>query len=243
GHSDIVRRLLQMDADQSISARTGATPLSAAISMRHADVVEQLLLAGADPNQSLPGRVTPLMLAAALGLPEIAGRLLSQGASVEAIDEQGLNALHCAALHAFTARDRQRVLALFDLLLQTELSPDVVNASGHTPLLLLLGARAEAGAACDEDVLLAAIERLFNEGVTLDAQDQRGLGALHLAAMHGLLSVVQRLLREGANRQLRDALGRTPYDLALLRGYVDIAAEFEPARPAPSLARFLREPR
>ena len=64
-----------------------------------------------------------------------------------------------------------------------------------------------------------------------------------LAAMHGLLAVVQRLLREGANRQLRDSLGRTPYDLALLRGYVDIASEFEPARPPPSLARFLREPR
>jgi ankyrin repeat protein len=109
--------------------------------------------------------------------------------------------------------------------------------------LLLLGARAEAGAACDEDVLLAVLDRLLNEGVSLDAQDQRGLGALHLAAMHGLLGVVRRLLREGGNRQLRDSLGRTPYDLALLRGYVDIASEFEPARPPPSLARFLREPR
>ncbi len=194
-------------------------------------------------NQPLPGGVTPLMLAAALGLPEIAGRLLTQGANVEAVDDQGLTALHCAALHAFTARDRQRVLALFDLLLQADLTPDAANASGHTPLLLLLGARAEAGAACDEDVLLAALERLINEGVSLDAQDQRGLCALHLAAMHGLLAVVQRLLREGANRQLRDSLGRTAYDLALLRGYVDIAAEFEPARPAPSLLRFLRDPR
>jgi ankyrin repeat protein len=110
-------------------------------------------------------------------------------------------------------------------------------------LLLLLGARAEAGAACDEDVLLAVLERLLNEGVALDAQDQRGLCALHLAAMHGLLAVVQRLLREGANRGLRDSLGRTAHDLALLRGYVDIAAEFEPTRATPSLARFLREPR
>ena len=91
--------------------------------------------------------------------------------------------------------------------------------------------------------MLAVLERLLNEGVALDVQDQRGLCGLHLAAMHGLLAIVQRLLREGANRGLRDALGRTAHDLALLRGYVDIASEFEPTRAAPSLARFLREPR
>jgi hypothetical protein len=39
--------------------------------------------------------------------------------------------------------------------------------------------------------------------------------------MHGLLAVVRRLLR----------------------GYVDFAAEFAPARPSPSLLRFLRDPR
>jgi ankyrin repeat protein len=243
GHEDIVQRLLDRGADPQLSARTGATPLSAAISMRHARIVDVLLQAGADPDQSLPGEVTPLMLAAALGLPEIAGRLLNKGAAVRTCDAQGLTALHCAALHGFTARDRSRLLALFDLLLLADLEPDLANAAGQTPLLLLLGARAEAGAACDEDVLLAALERLINEGVSLDNQDQRGLSALHLAAMHGLSRVVQRLLREGAERSLRDALGRTPHDLALLRGYVDIAAEFEPTRAAPSLARFLREPR
>jgi ankyrin repeat protein len=243
GHEGIVGYLLERGADPGLSARTGATPLSAAISMRHARIVDLLLQAGADPDQSLPGEVTPLMLAAALGLPEIAGRLLQRNATVGARDAQGLTALHCAALHGFTARDRSRLLALFDLLLLADLEPDLANAAGQTPVLLLLGARAEAGAACDEDVLLAALERLINEGVSLDNQDQRGLSALHLAAMHGLARVVQRLLREGADRSSRDALGRTPHDLALLRGYVDIAAEFEPTRAAPSLARFLREPR
>jgi uncharacterized protein len=87
------------------------------------------------------------------------------------------------------------------------------------------------------------LERLLGEDVDIDQSDQRGLTALHMAAMHGLSRVVQRLLREGADRQRRDALGRTAHDLALLRGYVDIAAEFEPARAAPSLARFLRDPR
>ncbi|HMB56258.1 MAG TPA: ankyrin repeat domain-containing protein [Arenimonas sp.] len=243
GHESIVQVLIERGANAGVSARTGATPLSAAISMRHLAVVDRLLQAGADTNQPLPGGVTPLMLSAALGLPEIAGRLLARGADVDAIDDQGLSALHCAALHAFTARERQRVLALFDLLLMADLPPDRANAAGQTPLLLLLGARAEAGAACDEDVLLTVLDRLLGEDVSLDQQDNRGLTALHMAAMHGLSRVVQRLLREGADRQRRDALGRTAHDLALLRGYIDIAAEFEPARGAPSLARFLREPR
>src|SRR5690606_25536448 len=119
--------------------------------------------------------------------------------------------------------------------------PDARNEAGQTPLLLLLGARAEPGATCDEEVLLAAMDRLLAEGVDLDARDGRGLAPLHLAALHGLPRVVQRLLREGADRQARDALGRTPHDLAVLRGFVDVAAEFEPGRSGgpPSLARFL----
>lgn len=242
GHEAVVEQLLARGADARIAARTGATPLSAAISMRHVGVVDRLLRAGAEPDLPLPGEVTPLMLAAALGQPELISRLLAHGADPEARDAQGLSPLHCAALHAFSSRDRQRVLALVDVLLLADVEPDAPNAAGQTPLLLMLGARAEPGTACDEDVLLAGLERLLAEGVALDAADQRGLTPLHLAAMHGLARVVQRLLREGADRQARDALGRTPHDLAVLRGFVDVAAEFEPGRAGPpSLARFLRE--
>lgn len=244
GHDAVVDLLLGHRADPRIAARTGATPLSAAISMRHASVVDRLLRAGAEPDLPLPGEVTPLMLAAALGQPELISRLLAHGANPEARDAQGLGPLHCAALHAFPSRDRARVLALFDVLLLAGVEPDAPNAGGQTPLLLLLGARAEPGTACDEDVLLAALDRLLAEGVALDAADHKGLGPLHLAALHGLPRVVQRLLREGADRQARDGLGRTPHDLAVLRGFVDVAAEFEPGRGGPpSLARFLREPR
>ena len=61
--------------------------------------------------------------------------------------------------------------------------------------------------------------------------------------MHGLLRVVQRLLRTGADPDLRDALNRTPREIAVMRGFVDVAAEFNPAIPGASMARFLREPR
>lgn len=231
GHLALVEHLLGHRADPALAARTGATPLSAAISMRHAAVVDRLLAAGADPDQPMPGGVRPLMLAAALGLPELAARLLRAGADPAHRDDQGLGALHCAALFAFGARERARVLALFDTLLLAEAVPDGdPPPPAPTPLLLLLGARAEAGASHDEDVLLAAVDRLLAEGVALDRAEQRGLTALHLAALHGMGRVVDRLLREGANPALRDRYGRTPADLALLRGFVDIAACFAPGR-------------
>lgn len=244
GHELIVQYLLNNGADHRISARTGATALSAAISMRHAHVVNALLRNGADAEQSLPGGVTPLMLASALGLPEIISHLLSCGAQPNARDAQGFNALHCAAIHGFSSRDKQRVLAMFDMLLYADVEFDTATDTGrHTPLHFLLGARAEAGASCDEEVLMATMERLLSEGVDLDTQDQRGMSALHLAAMHGLSRIVNRLLREGANRSARDSLGRTPHELALVRGFVDVASEFETLRSTqPSLARFLRDP-
>ena len=241
GHGDVVNLLLQRGADPQLAARTGATPLSAAVSMRQGEIVDRLLDAGATLEQRLPGEVTVLMLAAALGLPDLCARLMTAGANVHATDAQGLTPLHCAALYGFTARDRTRLLALFDTLLLAGAEVDAAAAGGVTPLLLLIGARAEPGTACDEDVLLAVMEYLLDEGVSLGAQDPRGFGPLHLAALHGLLRVTQRLLRAGADPELRDALNRTPREIAVMRGFVDVAHEYVPMPAGVSMARFLRD--
>ncbi|MFT4257664.1 MAG: ankyrin repeat domain-containing protein [Pseudoxanthomonas sp.] len=247
GHRAAVDLLLARGADPQHAASTGATPLSAAVSMRQADIVGTLLQAGAQLEQRLPGGVTVLMLAAALGLPDIAARLLTAGADAHASDEQGLTPLHCAGLFGFIARDRPRLVALLDILLLAGAEPEVAAAGLVTPLLLLLGARAEPGTACDEDVVLAGLERLLEEEVSLEVQDPRGFGPLHLAALHGLPRVVQRLLRAGADPALRDTLNRSPREIAVMRGFIDIAAQFDPATgtpgSAPVMARFLREPR
>ncbi len=242
GHRATVDLLLARGADPQRAAHTGATPLSAAVSMRHGEIVDRLLTAGVGLEQRLPGDVTVLMLAAALGLPDVCARLLIAGANVQAQDAQGLTPLHCAALFGFTARERPRLMALLDTLLLAGAEADA--PLGHvSPLLLLLGARAEPGTACDEDVLLTGIERLLDEDVVLDAQDPRGFGPLHLAALHGLLRVAQRLLRAGCDPELRDSLNRTPREVAIMRGFVDVAAEFAPPSASVSMARFLREPR
>ena len=245
GHKALVKLLLARGADPAIAAATGATPLSAAVSMRQAEIVDLLLQAGASLEQRLPGDVTVLMLACALGHPDLAARLLQAGGQVQARDSQGLTPLHCAMLFGFSSRDRARLLALIDALLLAGAEPDAEAAGGTTPLLLLLGARAEPGTPCSEDVLLFALERMLDEGVRLDSRDARGFGPLHLAGLHGLLRVARRLLQAGADPDARDALGRSPREVALMRGYVDVAAELAPppasGRQPVSMARFLRE--
>jgi len=240
GHLALVEELLARGADPSHAARSGANCLSAALSMRHDAVVQLLLARGARPDQALPGGITPLMVAAALGVAKGVQLLLAHGADARAADEDGGTALHAAAQFGFGTRDRLRAVTLWDSLLAGGADVDALNGAGLTPLLLLLGARAEAGAACDEEVVLAQLERVLSRGVKLAVQDRRGFGPLHLAALHGLPRVVRALLAAGADPDLRDSINRRPQEIALMRGFVDIAAEFEPPRPAPSIARFLR---
>lgn len=242
GHLGVVDFLLSRGADPQHAAASGATPLSAAVSMRQMDIVSALLDAGAQIEQRLPGGVTVLMLASALGLPDIVARLLGARADVHAADAQQLGALHCAALFGFSSRDRSRLLALLDTLLLAGAEADKAAAGTVTPLLLLLGARAEPGSACDEQVVLAGVERLLDEDVDLDVRDPRGFGPLHLAALHGLPQLVQRLLRAGADPDARDTLNRSPRDIAVMRGFIDVAGEFEPrVAGVSSMARFLRD--
>lgn len=244
GHAAVLELLLARGADPQQAASGGATPLSAAVSTRQTAIVAMLLQAGAQIEHRLPGGATVLMLACALGLPDIVARLLAAGADMHAGDAQDLTALHCAAQYGFAAQDRARLLALLDTLLLNGANPEGAGPGKATPLLLLLGARAQPGSACDEQVVLAGVERLLDEDVSLEVQDPRGFGPLHLAALHGLPLLVQRLLRAGADPDCRDTLNRTPREIAIMRGFIDVAGQFEPAQPGvSSMARFLRESR
>lgn len=246
GHLEVVTWLLQQGADPGASAQSGATCLSAAVSRRHRSVVELLLSHGASVDQRLPGGATALMVAAALGYPEMLQLLLERGADRGASDQTGNQAIHALAQYGFSARDGERALACWQTLL-TPADADLPGADGLSPLLLLLGARADSGHPIDESCLRAQVELLLQQPLDLDRRDSRGFGPLHLCALHGQLASLRRLLSAGADREARDTLNRRPHDIAVMRGFVDLASELEPRAPArpgeaPSLAGLLRRP-
>jgi hypothetical protein len=111
-------------------------------------------------------------------------------------DAQGLAPLHCAALFGFTARERPRLMALLDTLLLAGAEADA-RAGGVTPLLLLLGARAEPGTACDEDVVLTGVERLLDEDGRARCTGSARLRPAAPGRAARPAAVVQRLLRAG----------------------------------------------
>jgi uncharacterized protein len=225
GHAAAVAYLLEHGADAVRSATTGATALSAAVSARRENVVEALLTHGVAVDRRLLGGGTALMIAAALGFPELATQLITHGADVNAEDERGMRALHAATQFAFHSRDGERGMRMLELLLDAGAVVDAANAAGQTALLLLLGARAEAGACADQRQLLALLPLLLKRRANLDVQDQRGVSALHACAMHGLLLPARALLAAGADPERRDILERTPRVIAHLLGFIDVAAE------------------
>lgn len=241
GHLDVVEFLLARGADANLAAASGATCLSAAVSARRAAVVAHLLARGVTLDARLPGGGTALMIACALGFPDIVEKLIRAGAEPNLADEKGSTALHAAAQFAF-GHAGPMARGVLEALLRGGAAPNVRNARNQTPLLLLVGGRADPGSPCDPAQLALLVATMLDYAADLDAQDERGVSALHACAIHGLLGCARQLLARGAERDTRDCLGRRPAELAELLGYADVAAELGAATAIPSLAQMLKQP-
>jgi hypothetical protein len=231
GHAALIPLLLERGADPAQTAPSGATPLSAAVTARRDSVVAVLLERGVAADSRLPTGGTPLMIAAALGFPEIIARLLARGAQATASDERGTSALHAAAQFAFRSSETESARRSLELLIEHGADVNATNAIGQTPLLLLLGGRADPGNAVDQKHLLALLPLFLLARADLNVQDQRGVGPLHACAMHGLLLPARTLLAAKADPTRRDVLDRSARQVAQLLGYIDLAAELGSREP------------
>jgi ankyrin repeat protein len=228
GHADVVAFLLDNGADAQKTAASGGTALSAAVIARSTPVIAALVSHGVPIDQRLKGGGTALMIASALGYPEIVAVLLNAGAQVNASDDSHTRALHAAAHFAFQGRDAERAQRTLEALLDRNADVDARNSEGQTPLLLLLGAHAEAGAAADQKALLTLMPLLLKRKADINAADNRSVTALHACAMHGLLLPARALVVAGADTQVRDMRERTPREVAHLLGFIDVAKELAP---------------
>jgi hypothetical protein len=243
GYAGLVVRLLEAGADTAHAAHSGIHCLAAAVSARREAVVRTLLSHGLAPDMRMPGGGTALILAAALGLPRLAEALLEAGADVNATDEHGTTPLLAASQSSFASRDTASARDLLAILLRAGARVGARNKSGQDAVLMLLGAHAQPGAACDGEHLSALVKILLAHDAAVDTQDERGITPLHACAMHGLLGCVRALKVHGARLDQTDLLGRPAGEVAALLGYVDVANELGVERaPIPSVRQTLRRP-
>ena len=206
-----------------------------------ADAVE-LLDSGANPNTRIGYGKTALMTAAKAGAFELARRLIERGADVDARNDNGGTALmfaaipghletmtllidHGADVNAFGHFNWTALMVAASkghgdgvrLLLGNGADPNVQDTYGWTPLM-----RAVHGNKYDAVTALLEHERL-----NLEARDERGATALHVAVERGRSALVARLLAHGADPGSIDDAGRDLWHKASVQGYDEIASMLE----------------
>ncbi|BBN18397.1 hypothetical protein MPTK1_8g02160 [Marchantia polymorpha subsp. ruderalis] len=189
GDSLLVELLLECGASKSIKTLEGKSPYDIAVEKGHGAVLNALELGDG------------LLTAARKGDLEVVRRYLGKGAQVDAGDQYGWTALHCAAFkgHAEVVGE----------LLAHGASVQSRDLEGHTPLHCAV----ETGR---KDV----VQLLIGRGADVNAQSVRGATPLNIAAALKYAGILRFLLHRGADRALVPSLapdGCIPLDSAGFR--------------------------
>jgi ankyrin repeat protein len=231
--------LVEKGANPNIGDAAGMTPLYAAVDMRHQeplinrplrkaagpmtplDAIRALLDHKADPNQPLKAPL--LMRQHNTGDPS-----LGDGAT--------------PLMRAAKVGDSE----LIRLLLARGAEP---NRTLRTKTTALMIAVQRAGrAAGPEPQTIEAVRALTSGGADVNAANDAGETALHIAMSRGD-GLVRALVESGATLDARDASGRTPLDIAMGvapapvagRGRGGRGGPVAPPQPRPETARLLKE--
>ena len=217
GHGALAALLLDRGADANAAA-AGYAPLHAAVLRGDADLVRALLAHGANPNAHLTrgtrhdrqGKLwafdmtwtgaTPFFLAAKYGLGNIMRLLADSGADPRAGLEGGVTPLMVAAgmlTRGFgrggtERRGREMDSAEMELALRQDPDQRSVMGSG-----------------------LDAVKVAIELGTDVNAANEDGDTALHLAAFHGFETVVRFLVSQGAKLDVKNQRDETPLERAM----------------------------
>jgi ankyrin repeat protein len=209
-HYDLPIYLMEHGADPNIADKFGRTALYAAVDMHtleksatrpdpkendkatSLDVVKAALAHGANPNavlkESAPGR----------GSLDVPDRYLGMGAT------------------PFLRAAKTGDAAVMRLLLEKGADAKAVTKDHTTAMILAAGLSWTMGITnVDEKDALEAIKICIQQGVDVNAANDKGETALHGAATSGRDEVVAFLVEKGAKLDVKDKEGRTPLDVAM----------------------------
>ena len=196
-----ISKLAERGRNLNLADRRGRTALMLAAAKGDVRLTGRLLDLGAAVDERNAAGGTALMFAAQYDRAAAARLLLEQGADADIQAAKGWTALMIASLKGNSE--------VIEVLLEQGADPNVRDYQGFTPLM-----RAVA-----ENHLGAVRLLLRSERIQVNATDERGIGALHLAAAAGHIEITRRLLAGGANPAQLDRDGNTARSLAEAAGH------------------------
>ena len=212
-----VEVLLQEGADTKAADSQGVTALMLAAELADAGVTTQLLQHGADPAQSDAEHRTATFYAARANRVEPLRALSQAGASLDARDSRGYNALDAAL--AVEANETAAQLRAGGMHSKVSVAARGDHRSGVIdaahPGDVYRGWPALALAIARNDIQGAT--RLINEGADARLRTPQGDTLLQVAADARALTIIPLLLAHGADATEPDHSGHTPLWLAAVR--------------------------
>ena len=222
GDIQVVKYLIESDADLNIFNESRFTALYYAVSGGHSEITEMLIKSGAEINYNknidfdVVRRPALIEVAAKEGHFEIFNHLLAGGADINTDCGKGATLLHVA-----------NDIHIVEKLLSEKFDPNSPNANNETPLFFVT------------DPQIA--EKLIESGADVNARSYDRQTPLHKARN---ASVAQLLIQKGAAVNVKDRKGNTPlhtvYNEAATKVLLDNGADVKAVNEygkAPNLSR------
>ena len=227
---------------------TGATPLHVAACHNHIDFVIMLTepYVGSRINSRARNGSTALHSAAICGAMEMIDYLWRRGANITATDQYGLTSLHYAILDVRPENPMLNLTARDEINNGSEASesqPQVVQIDRKGRLAGFFEKEGYIKNSfgfrwLDTFIHLARI----TSSAELNAMDNEGRTALHVAAINGLVDAVNVLIQRGASLDERDKYRKTPLNLAVENAtIVSLGIPFILSESLEDLRHYLRD--
>uniref|UniRef100_A0A1I8G1W6 ANK_REP_REGION domain-containing protein n=1 Tax=Macrostomum lignano TaxID=282301 RepID=A0A1I8G1W6_9PLAT len=205
GRLEVLKRLIEAQADIDLLDSDGCTPLYLAAQNGYYFLADLLIKAQADVNKVEGIRASPLYIASQEGHIGIVQLLIEAQADIDRCINKGVLV---SPLHAASFGQHHEVVRA---LVKAEADANVANLVGISPLYI-----------ASQEGHLKVVELLLTAQIDLSSQDAKGCSPLYLASQNGHRRVVQALIAASADVNLSKHNGMSPSYVASQNGHHEV---------------------